>query len=130
MISFHPANSWGDLVAVFPSALPLGAMRNHDFNIADYSREMEQLIGSQEQVPLFWKAFSFAVDAHQYQRRKSGEPYVSHPCQVARIMVRELGVTDPATLAAALLHDTVEDVEEVSFELVGELFGQKVELDP
>ncbi|MEN8140368.1 MAG: HD domain-containing protein [Thermodesulfobacteriota bacterium] len=102
-------------------------MRHQQFDIAAYSREMEGMLGDQEQAPLFWRAFSFAVDAHQDQRRKSGEPYVSHPCQVARIMVKELGVSDQPTLAAALLHDTVEDVEGVSLELVGELFGSKVE---
>lgn len=102
-------------------------MRHHYFDIAEYSREMEKLLGDQDQAPLFWKAFSFAVDAHQHQRRKSGEAYVSHPCQVARILVKELGVVDQSTLAAAMLHDTVEDVEEVDFALVGELFGPKVE---
>ncbi len=102
-------------------------MRHQQFNIAEYSREMEELLGDQEEAPLFWKAFSFAVDAHQDQRRKSGEAYVSHPCRVAQILVKELGVKDQYTLAAALLHDTVEDVEAVTFEVVGELFGQKVE---
>ncbi|MDR9500909.1 MAG: HD domain-containing protein [Desulfurivibrionaceae bacterium] len=104
-------------------------MDQQSFDIAAYSREMEALIGSQEnkQAHLFWKAFSFAVDAHQDQRRKSGEAYVSHPCMVAMILARELGVTDQETLAAAMLHDTVEDVPEVTVELVGELFGPKVE---
>ncbi|MDA3971942.1 MAG: HD domain-containing protein [Desulfobulbaceae bacterium] len=104
-------------------------MRDPLFNIAEYTREMEKILGNQEDgpAPLFWKAFSFAVDAHQNQRRKSGEPYVSHPCLVAQIMAKELGVTDQETLAAALLHDTVEDVANIDFEIIGELFGPKVE---
>ncbi len=104
-------------------------MRDPLFNIAEYTREMETLLGNQYNgtAPLFWKAFSFAVDAHQDQRRKSGEAYVSHPCLVARILAKELGVTDQETLAAALLHDTVEDVADVDFEIIGELFGPKVE---
>jgi GTP pyrophosphokinase len=104
-------------------------MRDPLFNIADYTREMETILGNQENgsAPLFWKAFSFAVDAHQDQRRKSGEVYVSHPCLVARILAKELGVTDQETLAAALLHDTVEDVADIDFEIIGELFGPKVE---
>lgn len=104
-------------------------MGQQSFDIAAYSREMEAILGGQDnkQSHLFWKAFSFAVDAHQDQRRKSGEAYVSHPCMVAMILAKELGVTDQETLAAALLHDTVEDVEDVSMELVGELFGPKVE---
>ncbi|MBU0680477.1 MAG: HD domain-containing protein [Proteobacteria bacterium] len=104
-------------------------MDQQPFDIAAYSQEMEKILGGQddERAHLFWKAFSFAVDAHQDQRRKSGEPYVSHPCMVAMILAKELGVTDQETLAAAMLHDTVEDVPEIKMELVGELFGPKVE---
>lgn len=104
-------------------------MDQQSFDIAAYSKEMEAILGGQDdkQAHLFWKAFSFAVDAHQDQRRKSGEAYVSHPCMVAMILAKELGVTDQETLAAAMLHDTVEDVKEVTVELVGELFGHKVE---
>ena len=61
------------------------------------------------------------------QKRKSGDAYVSHPCQVALILVEELGVRDPETLAAAMLHDTVEDVPEVTNETIRELFGRNVE---
>lgn len=104
-------------------------MAHQPFDIAAYSQEMASILGGQDdkESHLFWKAFSFAVDAHQDQRRKSGEAYVSHPCMVAMILAKELGVSDQETLAAAMLHDTVEDVEEVTMELVGELFGPKVE---
>jgi GTP pyrophosphokinase len=89
---------------------------------------MEVVLGGQEgDSRLFWKAFSFAVHAHQDQRRKSGEAYVSHPCEVTRILVDEFGVHDPETLAAAVLHDTVEDVKEVTLEVIGEMFGKGVE---
>jgi GTP pyrophosphokinase len=89
---------------------------------------MEKVLGGQDgDARLFWEAFSFSVDAHQDQRRKSGEAYVSHPCAVTRILVEELGVTDPETLAASVLHDTVEDVAEVTSEVIGEMFGQEVE---
>lgn len=53
------------------------------------------------------KAFEMATEAHAPQRRKSGEPYITHPLAVARI-VASLGV-DVETVAAALLHDAVED---------------------
>ncbi|MEA3548868.1 MAG: HD domain-containing protein [Thermodesulfobacteriota bacterium] len=103
-------------------------MPTNHFDIAAFCDRMEDYLGNQEgEAKLFWKAFSFAVEAHQYQKRKSGEAYVSHPCLVAQILVEELGVTDPETLAAAVLHDTVEDVEEVTSELIGELFGKHVE---
>jgi GTP pyrophosphokinase len=89
---------------------------------------MEGLLGNQDgPAKPFWKALSFAVDAHQGQLRKSGEPYISHPCHVAQILAQELDVTHPETLAAAILHDTVEDVPEVTQEVIGEHFGRNVE---
>ncbi|MBU0673873.1 MAG: HD domain-containing protein [Proteobacteria bacterium] len=89
---------------------------------------MEVELGGQHgKTALFWEAFSYSVHAHQDQKRKSGEAYVSHPCEVTRILVRELGVRDPGTLAAAVLHDTVEDVPEVTTEVIGEMFGREVE---
>lgn len=97
------------------------------FNILAYCKRMEEYIGGQDgPAALFWKALSFSVDAHQNQKRKSGEAYVSHPCQVAMILVEELGVKDPATLAAAMLHDTIEDVPEVTSEVIRALFGKHV----
>jgi guanosine-3',5'-bis(diphosphate) 3'-pyrophosphohydrolase len=53
------------------------------------------------------RAFEVAARAHAGQKRKSGDPYITHPVAVAAILA-ELGMTPP-TLAAALLHDTVED---------------------
>jgi GTP pyrophosphokinase len=58
-------------------------------------------------VSIIEKAFQVAEKAHSGQKRKSGDPYITHPVAVAQILA-ELGMT-PATLAAALLHDTVED---------------------
>ncbi len=55
------------------------------------------------------RAYATAEIAHQGQLRKSGDPYITHPLAVTTILA-ELGM-DPATLAAALLHDTVEDTE-------------------
>lgn len=99
------------------------------FNIAAYCERMEQIIGGQEgPAKIFWEALSFAVSAHQDQRRKSGEVYVSHPLQVAKILVEELEIRDPELLAAAVLHDTVEDVPEVTSEVIGEIFGKNIEI--
>ncbi|HIJ90325.1 MAG: HD domain-containing protein [Desulfobulbaceae bacterium] len=98
------------------------------FNIAAYCERMEELLGGQEgPAKVFWEALSFAVSAHQDQRRKSGEAYVSHPLQVAKILVEELDIRDPELLAAAVLHDTVEDVPEVTSEVIGEIFGKNIE---
>src|SRR5690554_5665418 len=55
------------------------------------------------------RAYQVAEKAHRGQVRKSGDPYITHPVAVATILA-DLGMT-PSTLAAALLHDTVEDTE-------------------
>ena len=68
-------------------------------------------------------AFAFAVEAHGDQARVSGEPYVSHPLAVAKILA-ELGL-DPAAVAAAFLHDVPEDTE-YSLGDVEERFGADV----
>jgi len=68
-------------------------------------------------------AYAFAQKAHAGQMRKSGEPFVHHPIEVALILA-ELHL-DTATLKAALLHDTVED-SEVTLDEVRELFGDEV----
>lgn len=57
------------------------------------------------------KAFEYARDAHEGTRRKSGEPYILHPMEVARIVVVEMGLDDPTSVIAALLHDVVEDTD-------------------
>ncbi len=69
------------------------------------------------------EAYAFATEAHEGQMRKSGEPFVHHPIEVALILA-ELHM-DTATLKAALLHDTVED-SEVTLAEVRELFGDEV----
>ena len=55
-------------------------------------------------------AFNTAVDAHKDQRRKSGEAYIFHPIAVAKIVAAEIGL-DATSIAAALLHDVVEDTD-------------------
>lgn len=59
------------------------------------------------------RAAAFAARKHRDQRRKGAEasPYINHPIAVANVLASEGGVSDVATLAAALLHDTVEDTE-------------------
>jgi guanosine-3',5'-bis(diphosphate) 3'-pyrophosphohydrolase len=56
------------------------------------------------------KAFMFAAHAHREQRRKSGEPYIYHPVQVAMIVTEEIGL-DTTSIISAFLHDVVEDTE-------------------
>ncbi len=73
---------------------------------------------------LIRSAFDVAVDAHKDQRRKSGEAYIFHPLAVAKIVASEIGL-DATSIAAALLHDVVEDTE-YSLADIEQLFGETV----
>ena len=103
-------------------------MTKKEFNIASYKEVMANFLGDPEgKDKVFFEALDFAVQAHTGQWRKSGDSYILHPCNVARILAEEMEIRDPEILAAALLHDTVEDVEEVTIEVIGERFGKNVE---
>src|ERR1051326_6873601 len=69
-------------------------------------------------------AFEIAADAHQTMRRKSGEPYILHPLDVAMICVEEIGLGVRSSICA-LLHDTVEDTD-ISLEDVEREFGNEI----
>ena len=68
-------------------------------------------------------AYNFAKDAHKEQYRKSGEPYINHPVQVANILV-DLQM-DPVTIAGGFLHDVVEDTD-VTLDDLREAFNEEV----
>ncbi|WP_034057317.1 RelA/SpoT family protein [Lacinutrix jangbogonensis] len=80
---------------------------------------------SKDDKKLIRKAFEVAVDAHKTQRRKSGEAYIFHPIAVARIVASEIGL-DATSIAAALLHDVVEDSDNYTVKDIEELFGETV----
>ncbi len=69
-------------------------------------------------------AFDTAVDAHKEQRRKSGEAYIFHPIAVAKIVASEIGL-DATSIAAALLHDVVEDTTYTLAD-IEQLFGETI----
>ena len=69
------------------------------------------------------KAYNFAVEAHQNQKRDEGVPYIIHPVAVAKILT-ELKL-DSATITTGLLHDTIEDTN-VTYETVKKEFGEEV----
>jgi GTP pyrophosphokinase len=73
---------------------------------------------------LIRKAFDVAVDAHKDQRRKSGEAYIFHPIAVAKIVASEIGL-GATSIAAALLHDVVEDTP-ITVHDIEKLFNPKV----
>ncbi|HZE39737.1 MAG TPA: HD domain-containing protein [Stackebrandtia sp.] len=74
-------------------------------------------------IPLLRKAFRIAEEMHRGQNRKSGEPYITHPIAVAQISA-DLGL-DTTTIAAALLHDTVEDTS-YTLQRLRDDFGNEV----
>lgn len=79
---------------------------------------------SAEDKKLIRQAFDVAVDAHKDQRRKSGEAYVFHPIAVAKIVASEIGL-DATSIAAALLHDVVEDTP-YTLDDIERMFGETV----
>jgi GTP pyrophosphokinase len=79
---------------------------------------------SEDDKKLIRHAFDITVDAHRDQRRKSGEAYVFHPIAVAKIVASEIGL-DAVSIAAALLHDVVEDTE-YTLDDIERMFGETV----
>ena len=80
-----------------------------------------------QDIALILKAASFAASKHKNDKRKDAEetPYINHPLEVARILIEEGGVSEATVLAAAILHDTVEDTRTTPEEIES-LFGPVV----
>ena len=97
------------------------------FDLETYSARMAHyLAGVRDGNQLFFRALNFAYQLHAGQRRKSGAPYISHPSAVAEILLRELRLVDAQLLAAAILHDIVEDVQDVTLADIERHFGEAV----
>lgn len=79
---------------------------------------------TKEDKKLIRKAFDLAVDAHKDQRRRTGEPYIFHPIAVSKIVADEIGL-GATSIAAALLHDVVEDTH-YTLDDIREIFGEKI----
>ncbi|MDN3706921.1 RelA/SpoT family protein [Myroides ceti] len=94
------------------------------------AREYKELLSisyqtlNDEDKKLIRKAFDVAVDAHKDQRRKSGEAYIFHPIAVAKIVASEIGL-GPTSIAAALMHDVVEDTD-ITVEDIERMFNPKI----
>jgi len=78
-------------------------------------------------MELFLDVLAFSAYKHRTQRRKDrhASAYINHPIALARVLHNEGGVSDPATLCAAMLHDTVEDTETTRSELA-RAFGAEI----
>ncbi|MDH5472156.1 MAG: RelA/SpoT family protein [Gammaproteobacteria bacterium] len=92
------------------------------FLISDLCQIVEDYM-NEEQVREIYNAYLFSAQAHEGQYRKTGEPYIYHPISVARILA-EMHM-DSKSIAAAILHDVIEDTE-VTKESIAEHFGQDV----
>ena len=79
---------------------------------------------SKDDRKLIRLAFNTSVDAHKNQRRKSGEPYVFHPISVAKIVASKIGL-DATCIAAALLHDVIED-SDYDEKKITKIFGKTI----
>ena len=84
---------------------------------------VSKAVNSKEDKARIRKAFDVAIEAHKDMRRKSGEPYVYHPIEVARIVAEEIGL-GTTSIVCALLHDTVEDTD-ITLDDVERMFGKK-----
>ncbi len=94
----------------------------HVISVEEFFEMIKKYLND-NQVAFVHKAYDVAAKAHANQRRKSGEPYIIHPLGVATILA-ELQM-DETTLAAAFLHDVVEDTE-TTIDQLKEMFGVKV----
>lgn len=109
------------------SAVPVSAGDTHFFDLDAFRGRMaDHLDPAHKNYSLFFDALDFACELHAGQRRKSGAPYISHPCAVVEILAREMGFRDPVLLAAALLHDVVEDVPWITLEDLQVRFGSRL----
>ena len=103
------------------------AIEKENKNIARQYKELLRIsyrFLTEDDKKLIRRAFDTAVDAHKDQRRKSGEAYIFHPIAVAKIVAAEIGL-DATSIAAALLHDVVEDTK-YSLEDIERMFGKTV----
>ena len=95
---------------------------NQNISIEDFMKYIADYL-SPKQVAKVQKAYDFAARVHADQKRRSGEPYIIHPTQVAYILAQMK--MDDETLCAAFLHDTVEDTD-TTLNDIKEMFGAKV----
>ncbi len=110
-----------DYAATILSKLPGASRRDH--GLRRLIDTLEYL--PTEQIDMVMRAYEFGAAAHDGQTRKTGEPYITHPVAVAQELA-EMHL-DAEAIAAAILHDTVEDTE-ASIDEVREKFGEDVAL--
>ncbi len=100
-----------------------------DFNLINEEFESLMVIAkercrNEDEVEKVLTAFEFANQAHRNVRRRSGEPYIIHPINVAKIVINDIGL-GYKSICSALLHDVVEDTN-YTVEDIENLFGEKI----
>lgn len=111
-----------DIIIIFNKAQFMTLMLVGDFMLENLLLMIEQY-NPDADLDIVIKAYNYAYNAHEGQYRKSGEKYIIHPLEVAKILA-ELEL-DVFTIAAGLMHDVVEDTD-VSFSDIERLFGTEV----
>ncbi len=101
----------------------------HDYQLIDEAYESLKQVAhnrcrNEREREFVRKAYDFANSAHKNVRRRSGEPYIIHPIEVAKIVITEIGL-GYKSICAALLHDVVEDTS-YTVEDIRNLFGDKI----
>lgn len=105
------------------SEVSIAEVKNVDKVFENLMRSLEPKLKGNDRENIR-KAYDLSLDAHKFQRRKSGEPYILHPLEVARICHEEIGL-GPTAIICAILHDVVEDTP-MNLESIYEVFGPKV----
>ncbi|HHM20841.1 MAG TPA: bifunctional (p)ppGpp synthetase/guanosine-3',5'-bis(diphosphate) 3'-pyrophosphohydrolase [Bacteroidetes bacterium] len=110
--------------------MPLVATTYSQQDMRLIEEKYDQLLGlleskmDEEDRQQIGKAYEMALEGHSHQRRKSGEPYILHPIEVARICIEEIGL-GPTAAVCALLHDVVEDTH-YTLDHIRQTFGERV----
>ena len=97
-------------------------MPTRSFHISDLCKILEGYLNPQE-VAEVYRAYLFGAEAHEGQHRRSGEPYIYHPLEVARILAQMR--MDSKSITAAILHDVIEDTQTAKSQLATD-FGKDV----
>jgi len=98
-------------------------LNGYEISIDHVLKQIETYIKNPDSIATIKRAFQFAFEQHKDQLRKSGEPYILHPIEVAHIL--SIWQTGPRTITSGLLHDIIEDTDTTKEELA-ELFDEEI----
>ncbi|HCU53399.1 MAG TPA: guanosine-3',5'-bis(diphosphate) 3'-diphosphatase, partial [Gammaproteobacteria bacterium] len=105
-----------------PAPEPPASAPDARFHIGDLCALLESYLSAPEVADVY-RAYLFSAEAHEGQHRRSGEPYIFHPIEVARVLA--LMHLDSKSISAAILHDVIEDTAH-NKDKIAELFGKDV----